>query len=63
MKKVGSEYPCGPCDFPKECSCGTILTEINVVSDRCRNDCEICDYCSTLKCPDCGEHTCCGGCI
>ena len=64
MRKTGDKYPCGPCELPLECSgCGLILTEDNLDYDRCEGDCELCDYCSTAKCPECGWHKCCGGCV
>lgn len=64
MQKTGENYPCGPCSLPLECSdCGTIITEENVVNQNCEGECEICDYCGNGKCPSCGEHYHCGGCI
>lgn len=64
MKEIGSEYPCGPCDLPLKCACGTILTEDNLIEKDCDdNECEICAYCGISKCPDCGRHLHCGGCI
>ena len=64
MKKTGENYPCGPCELPLECSeCGTIITEENVENEECGNGCEICDYCGNGKCPNCGNHWHCGGCI
>lgn len=64
MKKTGEDYPCGPCELPLECSgCGTILTNENVIYERCEEECEVCEYCSISKCPTCTRHICCGGCI
>ena len=62
--KTGSNYPCGPCKLPLECSsCGFIITEENVLDDPCECECEVCDYCGTGKCPSCGDHWHCGGCV
>lgn len=64
--KSGENYPCGPCpnELPFKCSeCGIELTLDNVIDDPCEHDCEICAYCYSYKCPDCGDHICCGGCI
>jgi len=64
MRKTGDNYPCGPCDLPLECrNCGTIITDENVIEEECEYSCEICEYCSTRKCPNCKEHVCCGGCV
>ena len=63
MKKIGENYPIGPCKLPLVCICGKILTEDNVKHETCKDKCEICQYCSNQKCPDCGAHICCGGCI
>lgn len=66
IPKAGSAYPCGPCDLPMRCRCGQVVTEQNVESYFCnldRVECETCDYCSTRRCPECGAHLCCGGCI
>ena len=64
MKVIGSEYPCGPCPgYPLKCTCGTVLTEDNVVDKECDDECEVCNYCGSDKCPDCGAHVHCGGCI
>ncbi len=65
MYKSGEHYPNGPCELPMKCSaCGKIITEKNVVEgDECEEECEVCDYCGTGKCPSCGEHWHCGGCI
>ena len=63
MKVVGSGYPCGPCELPVKCTCGTVLTEENVIDAVCADECEVCDYCGTGKCPDCGAHLHCGGCV
>ena len=64
MQKTGEDYPCGPCILPLECSnCGTIITEENQVNEDCTEECDICDYCGNGKCPNCGEHWHCGGCI
>ena len=61
---VASSYPCGPCDYPKRCPCGFVfLTEDNVKHEECEGECDICEYCGDDKCPICGEHTHCGGCI
>jgi hypothetical protein len=61
---AGSEYPCGPCELPLVClKCGTIITEDNVVNEECPDECEICMYCGTGRCPKCGMHWHCGGCI
>ena len=63
MKETGSNYPCGPCELPLECSkCGTIITEDNVV-DIEHDNCEVCDYCGSESCPNCGQHWHCGWCI
>ena len=64
MQKTGENYPCGPCELPLECSnCGNIITEENVINEACTEECEICDYCGIGKCPGCGEHWHCGGCV
>lgn len=63
MKKIGDNYPNGPCEFPMKCLCGKILTEENVVDKECEGECEVCQYCGISKCPECGEHTHCGGCV
>lgn len=64
IKVAGSSYPCGPCSLPVKCSsCGTIITPENVVEDECTDDCETCHYCGIGKCPNCGAHWHCGGCI
>jgi len=64
MLKTGEDYPCGPCYLPLECSkCGTIITEENVNNEQCSTDCELCDYAACGKCPNCGEHWHCGGCL
>lgn len=61
---AGSQYPCGPCEMPVECpNCGTIITEGNVVNKNCDEECEICEYCGSEKCPNCLTHLHCGGCI
>ena len=60
---VGEDYPCGPCGYPKVCTCGCVLTEGNVVQSCSERDCEICGCCGSDCCPECGEHACCGGCI
>lgn len=64
MNKTHDQYPGGSCKLPLICSnCGIIITEENVINDECENECEVCDYCSTRKCPSCKDHVCCGGCI
>lgn len=63
MKTVGEDYPCGPCGFPKKCTCGKVLTEENITHEECEGECEVCDFCTSGKCPECGAHTCCGGCV
>lgn len=65
MEKTGERCPCGPCGLPLECDeCGTIITEDNVVEEPCENGrCEICNYCGEGKCPKCGQHWHCGGCV
>ena len=63
MRVVGDGYPCGPCSLPLKCACGKILTDDNVVNESCDGECEVCDYCGNTKCPNCGQHVCCGGCI
>ena len=64
MKKTGEEYPNGPCELPLECSnCGTIITVENQITEDCQEECEVCDYCGNGKCPNCGDHWHCGGCI
>ena len=64
MKKTGENYPIGPCVLPLQCSiCGTIITEENVVNKDCAGGCDICLYCGNGKCPKCGEHWHCGGCV
>jgi len=57
-------YPRGPCGLPMYCwKCHTLVTQENVVHEECASPCETCDYCGTRKCPSCGEHICCGGCV
>jgi hypothetical protein len=60
-------YPCGPCPDEWVCPfckeevspcCGTKLTY-----EECRSECEICDYCGSATCSECGRHTHCGGCV
>jgi hypothetical protein len=64
MKKTGEKYPCGYCELPLECSeCGAIITIENVLNEDCEDDCDICRYCGNGKCPNCGNHWHCGGCI
>jgi hypothetical protein len=64
IREVGVNYPIGPCELPLLCSCGTIITNENVNnSNECSDGCEVCDYCGVGKCPTCGEHWHCGGCI
>ena len=64
MKKTCEDYPCGPCELPLECSeCGTIITEENVKNEDCEDECDVCGYCGDGKCPNCGSHWHCGGCI
>jgi len=65
LLKAGSGYPCGPCELPLKCSsCDTVITEENAVYKSCDgDDCETCQYCSNQKCPKCGAHVCCGGCV
>ena len=64
MEKTGQHYPCGPCELPLECSnCGEIITEDNQIDETCEEDCEICEYCGSGSCPNCGYHWHCGGCI
>ena len=65
IKTVGENYPCGPCELPLVCvQCGTVITEENVVNEACDDAyCEVCQYCGIGKCPKCGAHWHCGGCI
>ncbi|KKN70946.1 hypothetical protein LCGC14_0425480 [marine sediment metagenome] len=64
IKVVGSEYSCGPCPgLPLQCTCGIMITEDNVISKECNDECEVCDYCGSDKCPNCGDHVHCGGCV
>ncbi|MCP4651163.1 MAG: hypothetical protein GY853_13940 [PVC group bacterium] len=63
MKNVAENYPCGPCELPLKCGCGTVITEDNVVDSQCEEECEVCQYCGCGSCPSCGEHWHCGGCI
>lgn len=63
MLTIGQHYPCGPCEFPVQCTCGFVITKENVVNYSCEEECEICEYCGTGKCPECGNHRHCGGCI
>ena len=66
IPKQGQFYPCGPCpfgDFKIRCHCGTVVTPDNVIDEVCEEECELCDYCGTGRCPDCGEHLNCGGCV
>ncbi len=65
-KTTHEDYPCGPCldMLPLNCcNCGTIITRENMVSQRCVGECDICEYCGEEKCPECGDHVHCGGCI
>ena len=40
------------------------LRDENVKHEDCEDgECEVCQYCSNAKCPVCGAHVCCGGCI
>jgi len=63
--KVGHGYPCGPCpgDGPVTCYCGTVVTDDNVKYYTCPEECDVCRYCSQRRCPSCGAHMCCGGCV
>ncbi len=64
MKKTHEGYPTGPCKLPLVCSgYGTILSEDNIVNTPCIEECDVCLYCGTGKCPNCGNHWHCGGCI
>ena len=73
MKTIHEDYPCGPCELPLKCTCGTVITEENEVKADCKDDCEICecyiawgssiDDSGNGKCPNCGEHWHCGGCV
>jgi hypothetical protein len=64
MDTSGENYPCGPCSLPlKCCNCETEITKDNVVDDICDSECEVCEYCGIGKCPNCGTHWHCGGCI
>jgi hypothetical protein len=65
MREIGSNYPCGPCpdELPMKCTCGKILTDDNIGDKDCGDGCEVCYYCGIGKCPDCGEHIHCGGCV
>jgi hypothetical protein len=40
-----------------------IYKKEDALDEECIEDCEECEFCSTLKCPVCKEHLCCGGCI
>lgn len=61
---AGEHYPFGPCDLPLICrDCGETITEDNVVNYRCEDDCELCSYCGDGRCPYCGTHWHCGGCV
>lgn len=61
---TSESWPNGPCELPLKCNnCGEIITEQNVSHIKCDEDCEICEYCSDMKCPNCGTHVCCGGCV
>lgn len=64
--KVGEFYPCGPCpfdDFKIECHCGETLTPDTVVNHTCEELCDICEHVDDKKCPSCGAHAHCGGCV
>ena len=63
MKTIGEDYPCGPCSLPLKCTCGTVITKDNVVNETCEGECDVCLYCGDGKCPKCGEHWHCGGCV
>jgi hypothetical protein len=64
MKKTHEDYPIGPCSLPLECSnCGTVVTDDNVLNIPCNTECEVCAYCGIGKCPSCGDHWHCGGCV
>ena len=64
MKVTGEDYPCGPCELPLKCAnCGAVITEENVIEEDCEGECEVCEYCGNGKCPACGEHWHCGGCV
>ena len=67
MKTFVSGYPCGPCHWENgkiKCECGWVYSEEEVVEYYCDCDeCEICSYCGSEKCPKCGAHLHCGGCV
>lgn len=66
MKKFGEDYPCGPCDFKGcVCECGWVYDQKEVNHEPCEDDddCDVCMYCGNEKCPMCGRHLHCGGCI
>lgn len=64
--KSGEYYPGGPCECPMVCSvCGELIETWADALDRPCDDenCETCLYCGSLKCPGCGDHLHCGGCV
>jgi len=64
--KFGGAYPGGPCPNRWKdcvCECGWEYKEDEVVHIRCPGTCEICKYCGSEKCPQCGRHLHCGGCV
>lgn len=63
IKTVGENFPCGPCKLPLKCHCGEIVTSDNVVFEYCEDDCEFCNSLFNDKCPYCGAHIHCGGCL
>ena len=65
-KEFAEDWPTGPCsDKWKECvcSCGWEYNEKEVIHAACSGDCDVCNYCGIEKCPKCGKHLHCGGCI
>lgn len=69
MQKTCSDYPGGPClgsaDWELMChNCDTVLNEDNIDPSPCDDpQCETCQYCGHERCPNCGAHIHCGGCV
>lgn len=61
----GKQKTYGPC--PQEwnnckCECGWIYNE-NDIETYLDDDCDVCKYCGSECCPECGDHLHCGDCI
>jgi len=60
--KEDDELPCCG-SFIKKCSCGWKYNSTEVITKACKDNCDVCAYCGPDKCPVCGSHLHCGGCV